>query len=216
MLPERAELFAAPVHTPALYEEKVGFWRSVYGIDMSTLLKPAQQYWIQRPIITYDVRPDHLIASPVLIKALDMRTATVQDLDFLELEWLWRLQQKAPGEISQLPDKSTAVSGFVGWFDCHFGEPTGKGEKDGSACSEEEITLSTAPVPADGAVEPTHWKQSLFLFDEPVVLPPGTESAECIAMMKRNESHPRHYHVAFSLQVKGMEHQVQKCWRLWR
>jgi SAM-dependent methyltransferase len=327
MLPERAELFVAPVFVPEFYKQKVGFWDSVYGIDMSPLRKPAQEYWIQRPIITYDVRPHQVLAPPVLLKHLDMRTAVREELDLLETEWLWeqREESKEGGSekgssdeggsdagaqppprnqevIASLIDQLDAlkaenntlrrgltqesdtsgergveekggerrgekagqskeagsaivssgaqdivVSGFVGWFDCHFGEPRAangqrikeegrkeEGRKEegqefgaqvGGALKKtttKEVTLSTAPVAEGGAVQPTHWKQSLFVYDEPMVVPaaihstPGHPSIECIAMMKRNESHPRHYHIALSMQVQGSEQTVQKCWPLWR
>jgi SAM-dependent methyltransferase len=280
LLPERAEIFVAPVHTPDFYRQKVGFWHSVYGIDMSPLCKPAAEYWIQRPIITYDIRPRQLMAAPVLLKLLDMRTITRADLDFLEIEWAWpqggvgkadAAAEVAPscagmypavfrmlgfasssgtwegierGEINEKEDKEQqqeerVIHGFVGWFDCHFGEPRGAPKPESHqpkdrnqqlierqkvalevalevVLEQKEVTLSTAPVAEDTHVAPTHWKQSLFVLDEPMVVQKGSAPIDCIAMMKRNESHPRHYHVAFSLQVRGAEEQVQKCWRLWR
>jgi hypothetical protein len=79
---------------------------------------------------------------------------------------------------------------------------------DGS--SEAAITLSTGPFSAI-----THWKMSLFLWDEPLLWQPGTK-LHAIFMMERNQEYPRHYHIAFSVEEAEASTVNSKLWKLWR
>ena len=90
------------------------------------------------------INPDCLISEPARILDIDLSTVNTEDLDF---ESQFELTLSSTGKIH----------GLCGWFDCVFGR---KGA--------EMVTLSTS-----GQSTPTHWKQTIFVFREPIAAQKG-------------------------------------------
>jgi hypothetical protein len=89
---------------------------------------------------------DCLVSNAVTVKSIDIGGTSVPDLDFKSS---FRL------EISQ----NSTIHGLIGWFDIFFDHPNEHCDK---------VFFSTAP----GIY--THWKQTIFLFEESISAEKGT------------------------------------------
>ncbi|KAM7299470.1 protein arginine N-methyltransferase 3-like [Ixodes scapularis] len=80
---------------------------------------------------------------PALVKSLDLNTCSVADINFTS---------DFEFEVAPVADEITA---FAGYFDSAFELPV-------------PVVLSTSPQ-----AEPTHWKQTVFLLEQPIAVKPG-------------------------------------------
>uniref|UniRef100_V5HDN6 type I protein arginine methyltransferase n=1 Tax=Ixodes ricinus TaxID=34613 RepID=V5HDN6_IXORI len=80
---------------------------------------------------------------PALVKSLDLNTCSVEDTNFTS---------DFEFEVAPGADEITA---FAGYFDSAFELPV-------------PVVLSTSPQ-----AEPTHWKQTVFLLEQPIAVKPG-------------------------------------------
>ena len=116
--------------------------QSYYNIDMSALSEPykkeQQDYFIYSALWT-ELRVEHVIGQPVVIKRLDLNTCTLADAEAVSAI---NYEISIPFPIR--------ISGFAGWFTVHF---------NGSAESPvgSRVTLSTGPE-----VGYTHWGQQVY------------------------------------------------------
>jgi hypothetical protein len=84
---------------------------------------------------------------PVTVKTIDTKSSSVPELDF-----------DVPVELKMKKDGK--LHGIVGWFDTYF-----QGPKEEEF---DEVFFSTSPFD-----EPTHWKQTIFLFESPLDVTEG-------------------------------------------
>ncbi|CAN7994259.1 unnamed protein product [Ixodes pacificus] len=80
---------------------------------------------------------------PALVKSLDLNTCSVADINFTS-DFVF--------EVAPVADEITA---FAGYFESAFELPV-------------PVVLSTSPQ-----AEPTHWKQTVFLLEQPIAVQPG-------------------------------------------
>jgi protein arginine N-methyltransferase 6 len=140
MFPSKANLYLTIFNDDDQYNHRVEFWRNVYGINFSAIIPYAKKCAFEEPQVEF-VAPQNLLAFPVKIKSFDMKTVTVDELRHLHAEFA----------LSAII--SANMMGFASWFDVVF---------EGT---QEIFTLSTAPEYGY-----THWKQTLFYFDDPLAL----------------------------------------------
>lgn len=182
LLPDRAAVLVAAVSDRRLWRRTAGFWRDAWGFDMSHLQPRA------RVMDVRDLHPLSLASAPARLADLDLllcnEAADLEPSADLELRLggpagpavLAAMQAPVAeaGETSEglMPETEPCLHGLALWFTTSFeGRPfrgaggVGSREKtpEAKAGSVEPVVLSTAPHD-----RPTHWKQGVFWFDEPV------------------------------------------------
>lgn len=114
---------------------------SMYNVNMSVLTPPfkkeQEDYYVYSGLWS-ELRPEHVIGQPVVIKRLDLLTCSLKDAEGVD-PIAFRLE---------VPFDST-VSGFAGWFTVDF-----NGSKDLPV--RQRVILSTGPEAGN-----THWGQQV-------------------------------------------------------
>lgn len=77
IMPDRATLYVCAIEDRQYKDEKINWWDSVYGFDMSCIRKVA----LTEPLVDV-VDPNQVVTNCCLIKEVDMYTITVEDLSF--------------------------------------------------------------------------------------------------------------------------------------
>lgn len=140
LFPDRASLHILAIEDREYKEEKINWWNNVYGFDMSCIRDIA----INEPLVdTVDAK--QIVSSSCLIKEIDIKTMTLDDLNFT-----------TPFTLTFR--RNDYAHAFVTYFDIDF-----------SACHK-KIGFTTAP----GAPY-THWKQTVFYFNDAVTAKRGEE-----------------------------------------
>lgn len=156
LVPSHASLWVAPVSDDDLVEDKVGFWRDVYGFDMR-----AMQRGIYDDARVVTVPEANLCGAPCPFRMLDLHTARPEDLVF---EDRWQTTLAPPARDAAAPAGS--LHGFLVWFDIFFAESrdevidAGVTAREWAAAGRERVAFTTGP-----AGDETHWRQVLLLVD---------------------------------------------------
>ena len=85
MIPAHATLFAAPVHLPALWQDKVGFWTNsaqTFGFNYSGAATLAAQDVSAQPQIQV-VDPTAMLAAEETVWQADLRRLSARDLHLI-------------------------------------------------------------------------------------------------------------------------------------
>jgi len=139
MYPSKAQMYFAPFSDEDYVDEKINFWKDVYGFDYTCIMHQAVEMNFEEPQ-TEAIAIENVLTFPAMIKSIDCTTVGSWD----ELK-----DFSVPFTFKTII--SGTFHGFVGWFDVVF---------EGSDTS---VTLSTSPESGY-----THWRQTLFLFNQPV------------------------------------------------
>ncbi|GFR21976.1 protein arginine N-methyltransferase 3 [Trichonephila clavata] len=107
------------------------------------------------------VKPETACCKPVIVKELDLTTCQTSDSEFTTT-------------FDLVMSRACAVTAIVGYFDCFFDK--GLAHK---------VVLSTSPESPS-----THWKQTMFLLENPVQVIEG-EVVPCKISCRRNRRDPR-------------------------
>jgi protein arginine N-methyltransferase 1 len=121
-----------------------GEMKKFYNVDVSALTnhfrKEQEDYYIYSALWT-ELRLEHMIGQPVIIKKLDLTTCTLKDAECVN-----------PVNFNIEVPFPVTVSGFAGWFTVDFnGSPENPVQK--------RVVLSTGPE-----VGTTHWGQQVRIF----------------------------------------------------
>jgi len=146
MLPSHANIYLSPVTMDEFYKEKVEFWNTVHGVDMSVVIPFAKKCAFEKPMIDKAIKPECVLAEPVLLNSFNLKDVPMN-----------KPYEKTVVQFSFKASKDANMHGFVAWFDVAF-----------VGTAHEKIVLSTSPDHKD-----THWHQDLFLFDTPVAVKQG-------------------------------------------
>ncbi|KAL9129321.1 MAG: hypothetical protein Q9217_002192 [Psora testacea] len=152
MIPAHATLCIAPMAEDECFYDRVGFWKSVYGFDMSAMSES-----IERHIDTEIVLGRNICGSTDIFKSFSMYSAKVEDLEFAGAEFKSTIDK----------DASDGMQGLVIWFDTYFSTTPGfrMGPNIPSPDTflergEGNVAFTTGPFG-----EPTHWAQGILLFE---------------------------------------------------
>ncbi|KAL3854696.1 hypothetical protein ACJMK2_013954, partial [Sinanodonta woodiana] len=107
----------------------------------------AQQEFLHKPVHNHEMKPEDCLSSPVSVVFIDMKTVTVAELEHYMHHFSFQIQ------------KDQVIHGFASWFQVTF-DPLGH--------NNDVVILNTGPWH-----ELTHWKQNLFLLDEPINIKEG-------------------------------------------
>lgn len=188
MWPSSSRLLLAPVSAGKYYNDTVGFWNDVYGINMKPLIGMAKEGFLSKPVHDYVIDFEDLLAKPAVITTVDLHTVVPEELE------------ERCDKFHFIVSQSREFHGFGSWWDCEF-----------SGLCSPAVVLDTAPG------EPlTHWKQDLFVFDDPIALCKG-DVLEGTILIKRNPVYRRHLRVTFDVTIAGATSaHVVKQFLLWR
>ena len=179
MAPSHMTILVAGYSDSEYMNEHVHFWNDVYGFKMSAMKS------MTRTDAHVDVmNPNGLLSEPIVLQEINTRLVTVSELDFSS-DFILEIQRDG------------VLHGIVGWFDTYFLGPTcstrslSQSLNDSKIeCTNESqdalkeknefkndyketvqpIIFSTGPQST-----PTHWKQTLFLFNESINVIQGSK-----------------------------------------
>ncbi|MES1911109.1 MAG: hypothetical protein MHM6MM_003594 [Cercozoa sp. M6MM] len=138
ILPDRARIFVGAIEDADYKADQLDFWRDVYGFNMSCMREQV----ICEPLVD-EVPDDALISTAVPVLDVDIKTVTLEQLDF----------------ASEFSLKATVTSdchAICAWFDCFFSH------------GRTAVHLSTGPQD-----EYTHWKSTVFYLDSDLCVSKG-------------------------------------------
>ena len=118
IFPDKAELRMAAIEDAEYKEQKIHFWDSVYGFDMSAI-KPLA---LREPLVDV-VEGKACVSTDAAFKTIDIRSVTKGELDF-------------KGEFVLNVTRSDHAHGLVAWFAVSF---------PGAAGSSRAVSFSTGP-----------------------------------------------------------------------
>jgi len=102
LFPDHASLYIAGIEDADYKEEKIGFWKSVYGFDFSPIATIA----MREPLVD-TVELKAIVTDPYRILNLDLNTCTVSDLSFV-------------ADFKLVATRDDFVHAIVAWFDIAF------------------------------------------------------------------------------------------------
>lgn len=140
MFPDKASLHICAIEDREYKHEKYDFWNNVYGFNMNCIREVA----MTEPLVD-TVDPKLVVSTSALVKEIDIKEMTVDDLSF-----------SAPFHLPILRDDY--INAFVTFFNIEF-----------SACHK-FVGFSTSP---DSAY--THWKQTVFYIEESIPVKKGED-----------------------------------------
>jgi len=131
MFPDRATLYVTAIEDRQYKDDKINWWDDVYGFDMSCIKKVA----LQEPLVDV-VDRNQVCANSCLLKEIDIRTCTKEDIPF---DSPFTLKFK----------RNDYCQALVTFFQVEF-----------SKCHQ-RVGFSTAPE-----APYTHWKQTVFYLED--------------------------------------------------
>uniref|UniRef100_A0A3Q3EDD0 Protein arginine N-methyltransferase 2 n=1 Tax=Labrus bergylta TaxID=56723 RepID=A0A3Q3EDD0_9LABR len=190
MWPSSAALTLVPCQAHSYYDEKMAFWERPYGLDFTPLQPLAQQEFFTKPKFSHLVEPADCLSAPCDVISLDMYTLQIKDLEEIK------------GQFQFCVEKPGVFHGFTTWFTAHF-----ESLETGSP----PVELNTGPH-----FKPTHWKQTLFMLDNPVSVCAGDSISGSI-VLHRNPVWRRHMTITLHWNVNGSTEETENCkFPMWR
>merc|ERR1711894_802889 len=176
IFPDRATLYVCAIEDRQYKDEKINWWDSVYGFDMSCIRKVA----ISEPLVDV-VDPKQVVTNSCLIKEVDIYTVKEEDLDF-----------KAPFHLQCR--RNDYVQALVTFFNIEF-----------SKCHK-RTGFSTAPE-----APYTHWKQTVFYFDQLDLTVKKGEELSGTFSVKPNQKNVRDLDFIVEVDFKGELSDMSEC-----
>ncbi|KAK0185705.1 S-adenosyl-L-methionine-dependent methyltransferase [Armillaria mellea] len=184
MAPSQCKMMLGLCDAGEILKDRVTFWNDVYGFDLSAMADDM----FDEAIIDV-VGPETIISTPCTIKDLYLGNISTRQLNF-----------SSPFTLVSRADRRTKVTAFVLYFDTFFtktGKPVSPSTQVKVVKEDEAVLAEVWPVggkpppqrrPSQGADRekvtsfstgpqsiPTHWKQTLFLLREPIVVEEGSK-----------------------------------------
>ncbi|KAJ7874239.1 protein arginine N-methyltransferase [Mycena olivaceomarginata] len=187
MAPSQCQMMLALCDASEISKDRVDFWDDIYGFDLSTM---SQDLYDEA--IVDVVGPETILSTPSVVKDLHLGVITPRQLDFV-----------SSFKLECTVERRTKVNSFILYFDTFFspdGQPVPEGtevkvirESDpvlaevwpvgGRAAPQRRASSSSGKQPEAPKITsfstgpqsiPTHWKQTLFLLREPIVVNEGS------------------------------------------
>lgn len=184
MWPSSATLTLVPCQADGYYAEKMAFWEQPYGLDFTPLQPLAHQEFFTKPKFSHLIDPNDCLATSCDVISLNMYTLQVSDLEEMKSQFHFCVE------------KSGVFHGFTAWFTVQF-----ESLEAGGAF----VELNTGPNS-----EPTHWKQTLFMLDQPVSVDTGNFISGTI-ILHRNPIWRRHMTVTLQWNINSSSEETNNC-----
>ncbi|XP_069081600.1 protein arginine N-methyltransferase 2 isoform X1 [Pleurodeles waltl] len=194
MWPSVATLHFCPCSAARDYESKILFWDNAYQLDLSPFKQVALEEFFSKPTCHHKVGAEDCLSEPYDVLRLDMNVLQVSDLERMTGQFFFKVIKPGP------------MHGFLSWFSVEFHSIEQK---------EQKLELSTGPHhPA------THWKQALFMLDEPVEVQVGHLVTGSV-VIQRNPVWRRHMQVtvSFAVTAEGQTEPIkiaEKTFLIWK
>jgi protein arginine N-methyltransferase 2 len=206
LFPAKAKLYLAPIYFEDYFRSRVSLFTSAYGVDMAPLLCVRSLFRekivflncrkICRPFVKEDftahplrgevVPQECIISNPTVILSVDIKTIQAEEI------------RKFTSPFTFTPStKHDKMHGFVTWFEVIF---------EGKVSDRPQIVLITSPFS-----KPTHWKQDVFLMNEPIPLEHADNNnfIKGVVRVSQVKHYRRHYEVEFSFSVNKIDYYKQ-------
>jgi len=187
MAPSQCKMMLALCDASEVSKDRVDFWNDVYGFDLSTMSRDLYD-----EAIVDVVGPETLLSAPHTVKDLHLGVITPRQLDFV-----------SSFKLVSTAERRTKVNSFILYFDTFFaadGQPVPEGTEVKVIRESDPVLAEVWPVGGRPAPQrrvssnvgkqseapkitsfstgpqsiPTHWKQTLFLLREPIVVTEGS------------------------------------------
>jgi protein arginine N-methyltransferase 3 len=175
MAPSQTRLVISAITGKRLWNERIDFWKNVYGFDMSgAMISP----YFKEGIVEI-VDKEEVVTTEYIVRDINSHDATIASLEF-----------HSEFTIESTAKEASTVRAFLTHFDTFFSPLSGKashvsGSQDVhiqsftddmyegpvapvNSCEANAVSFTTGP-----RGQPTHWKQVSFLLLNPVELSPG-------------------------------------------
>ncbi|XP_077298918.1 arginine methyltransferase 8 [Arctopsyche grandis] len=163
MFPESATIYMAPCSVPSMYN----FWEDIHGVKMNSLGSLIRKSDVNKPKVI-EVKESQLLSEPVVMCWIDLKENTLENLDSFTA-------RQVIGS-----NKSGYYQGMCIWFECLFPAMSG----DNTECA---VILCTAPKSP-----PTHWKQTVIVLPNELLIEKGQPIAWELNMKRSDESSRRY------------------------
>ncbi|KLO06976.1 S-adenosyl-L-methionine-dependent methyltransferase [Schizopora paradoxa] len=130
LVPSQTRMFLGLCSASEIYKDRVGYWSDVYGYDMSPMAEEVYD-----DAIVDVVGPETLLTEPVIIKDIDISTATVKQLNFTAS---FTLKSSTP--------KRQVAHAFILYFDAFFSQSGAQVAPDMPATIAKENEMMLAEV----------------------------------------------------------------------
>lgn len=195
MWPSTAKLFMVPCVAKQQYETNIAFWDNQYGFDFSVLKDLAKCDFQSKPRHNYILPSEDCLSQEQCMIHLDMATVTVEDVEEITSQFAFTIT------------RDDTLHAFCMWFEIEFSP---------LSCDAKSVILNTGPKH-----ELTHWKQDLFMLDDPITVCEG-DQVEGTVTFSRNQEWRRHLRVMLQFSVTSgnntdlMKTQVEKEFFVWK
>jgi len=167
LFPDRATLFVSAIEDRQYKDDKINWWDSVYGFDMSCIREVA----MTEPLVDV-VESKQVVTNSCLVKEVDLYAVKKEDLAF-----------SAPFHLQVR--RNDYVHALITYFNIEF-----------TKCHK-RTGFSTAPE-----ARYTHWKQTVFYFDDYLTVKAGEEIFGSFTM-KPNERNNRDLDFQVEIEFHG-------------
>ncbi|WVQ96014.1 hypothetical protein IAU59_003114 [Kwoniella sp. CBS 9459] len=214
MAPSQTRLVLSAITGDRVWKERVAFWPSVYGFDLSVMQGPCFGEGL-----TEVVDKEEVVTSEAIVRDINSHSATIKSLDFHSSFTL-----EANSAVSG--PEPTTVRAFLTHFDTFFSPHSGA-ERSHVQPSEDVEILSFGDDEYERPVQPlpptsksneesgvqvsfttgprgkhTHWKQVVFLLREPIELSKG-QQIEGKFFCRKSEDNSRELDVEIHFRIVG-------------
>ena len=194
MIPSHATLRLSLLADDDEIADKVAYWSSVYGFDMSCMLARAYD-----DVEVRTVQPKAVPSGSKTLLQLPLHSIRKDELTFNGVDFILRAER----DIDQL-------QGFVIHFDIAFAASR---RHD---IQEAKVTFSTGP-----AGQETHWQQALALIDTSMAKAVSLKSGEQVCGefgLRKGDENARDLEVTINWRIKSVttdsEAMIQQSWRM--
>ncbi|KAI9289583.1 S-adenosyl-L-methionine-dependent methyltransferase [Umbelopsis sp. AD052] len=152
LAPSQTRILIAGLDDENVKNDRHCFWDDVYGFKMSAMKESI----VNEAIVDF-VSKEHIITDAVCVKDLPLQTISIPQLDFVS-------------KFKLTASKQGTIYALVGWFDTWFtrdGHDVPLDQEGGKPGVDTFFT--TGPHDED-----THWKQTIFVLDNPISVVQGT------------------------------------------
>ncbi|KAJ6554983.1 protein arginine N-methyltransferase [Mycena vulgaris] len=218
MAPSQCKMMLALCDASEVSKDRVDFWNDVYGFDLSTMSEDLYD-----EAIVDVVGPDTLLSAPYPVKDLHLGVITARQLDFV-----------SSFKLVSTAERRCKVNSLILYFDTFFtgdGQPVSAGTEVKVIRESDPVLAEVWPVGGRPAPQrrvsssvaneaakitsfstgpqsiPTHWKQTLFLLREPIVVEEGsivTGHFHCV----KSQTNSRELDVEIHYAVKNPDGEV--------
>eukprot|EP00246_Nothoceros_aenigmaticus_P009631 TRINITY_DN252_c0_g1_i2.p1 TRINITY_DN252_c0_g1~~TRINITY_DN252_c0_g1_i2.p1 ORF type:complete len:393 (+),score=65.62 TRINITY_DN252_c0_g1_i2:257-1435(+) len=181
VLPDKTSLYLTAIEDAEYKQEKINFWNSVYGFDMSCIRKQA----MLEPLVD-TVDSNQIVTTAHLLKTMDISKMRTGDASF-------------SANFKLVASRNDFIHALVAYFDVSFTKchkPT--------SFSTGTIGFSTGPKS-----RPTHWKQTVMYLEDVITICEG-EAITGTLSVSPNAKNPRDLDIVLVYSFVGKRCRVSR------